>query len=134
MDIGRHCEIRLADIAMLAVSHHSFLPLGFCVWIVAYFELALSNDLEHQLNRVHGRQASYFAAYFICSLTISSWIVRKYGFRVTFMTGKLEDSFRFRAIGYILTVWVSLRSFCACRWMSSVLAKWREEVIWWILR
>ncbi|KAJ5888086.1 hypothetical protein N7495_008127 [Penicillium taxi] len=32
-------------------------------------------------------QASYFAAYFICPLTISGWIVRRYGFRVTFMTG-----------------------------------------------
>ncbi|KAJ6083323.1 hypothetical protein N7467_007458 [Penicillium canescens] len=28
-----------------------------------------------------------FGAYFICPLTISGWIARKYGFRVTFMTG-----------------------------------------------
>jgi FHS family L-fucose permease-like MFS transporter len=34
-----------------------------------------------------GLSAAYFGAYFICPPTISGWILRKWGFRVTFMTG-----------------------------------------------
>ena len=35
-----------------------------------------------------GLSAAYFGAYFLCPLTISGWILRHYGFRVTFMTGE----------------------------------------------
>lgn len=34
-----------------------------------------------------GLSSAYFGAYFICPLTISGWILRRYGFRVTFMSG-----------------------------------------------
>ena len=34
-----------------------------------------------------GLSAAYFGAYFLCPLTISGWILRRFGFRVTFMTG-----------------------------------------------
>ncbi|KAJ5192669.1 hypothetical protein N7449_008811 [Penicillium cf. viridicatum] len=54
-----------------------------------------------------GLQASYFAAYFICPLTISGLVVRKYGFRVTFMTGETDGA--------------------SCG-MSPLLAEWCEEI------
>lgn len=34
-----------------------------------------------------GLSSAYFGAYFICPPTISGWILRRFGFRVTFMTG-----------------------------------------------
>jgi MFS family permease len=34
-----------------------------------------------------GLSAAYFGAYFLCPPTISGWILRRFGFRVTFMTG-----------------------------------------------
>jgi len=34
-----------------------------------------------------GLSAAYFGAYAICPPTISGWILRRFGFRVTFMTG-----------------------------------------------
>jgi FHS family L-fucose permease-like MFS transporter len=34
-----------------------------------------------------GLSSAYFGAYFICPPTISGWILRRSGFRVTFMTG-----------------------------------------------
>lgn len=65
----------------------------FFLWGFGYGLLdTLNSHFQTTLNitasRSSGLQASYFAAYFICPLTISGWIVRRYGFRVTFMTGK----------------------------------------------
>jgi FHS family L-fucose permease-like MFS transporter len=34
-----------------------------------------------------GLSAAYFGAYFLCPPTISGWILRRFGFRVTFMSG-----------------------------------------------
>jgi MFS transporter, FHS family, L-fucose permease len=34
-----------------------------------------------------GLSAAYFGAYFLCPLTISGWILRRYGFRITFVCG-----------------------------------------------
>jgi len=34
-----------------------------------------------------GLSAAYFGAYFLCPLTISGWILRRYGFRITFICG-----------------------------------------------
>lgn len=41
---------------------------------------------DYQLTR-EWSQSAYFGAYFICPPTISGWILRRFGFRVTFMTG-----------------------------------------------
>lgn len=41
-----------------------------------------------------GLSAAYFGAYFLCPPTISGWILRRFGFRVTFMTGELACFFR----------------------------------------
>ncbi len=34
-----------------------------------------------------GLSAAYFGAYFVCPPTVSGWILRRFGFRITFMTG-----------------------------------------------
>lgn len=68
----------------------------FFLWGFAYGLLdVLNSHFQTTLNitasKSSGLQASYFGAYFICPLTISGWIARKYGFRVTFMTGKRHE-------------------------------------------
>ena len=77
---------------MHSLSHNPFLPLGICIWITGYPELAFPDDLNISATESSGLQASYLAAYFICPLIIYGWIVRNYGFRVTFMTGKTGSS------------------------------------------
>ncbi|KAJ5916475.1 hypothetical protein N7504_000490 [Penicillium tannophilum] len=71
---------------------NALVTILFFLWGFGYGLLdTLNSHFQTTLNITAGRssglQASYFAAYFICPLTISGWIVRKYGFRVTFMTG-----------------------------------------------
>ncbi|EXJ96019.1 MFS transporter, FHS family, L-fucose permease [Capronia coronata CBS 617.96] len=64
----------------------------FFLWGFAYGLLdVLNSHFQTTLNitasRSSGLQAAYFGAYFLCPLTISGWILRRFGFRVTFMTG-----------------------------------------------
>ncbi|QKX56884.1 uncharacterized protein TRUGW13939_03991 [Talaromyces rugulosus] len=64
----------------------------FFLWGFAYGLLdVLNSHFQTTLNisagMASGLQAAYFGAYFVCPLTISGWIVRRFGFRVTFMTG-----------------------------------------------
>lgn len=64
----------------------------FFLWGFAYGLLDVLNShfqdtLDISAGMSSGLQAAYFGAYFICPLTISGWIVRRFGFRVTFMTG-----------------------------------------------
>ncbi|PGH13520.1 hypothetical protein AJ80_06270 [Polytolypa hystricis UAMH7299] len=64
----------------------------FFLWGFAYGLLDVLNShfqqaLDITASKSSGLQAAYFGAYFLCPLTISGWILRKYGFRVTFMTG-----------------------------------------------
>ncbi|KAJ5308226.1 hypothetical protein N7476_008882 [Penicillium atrosanguineum] len=71
---------------------NALVTILFFLWGFAYGLLdTLNSHFQTTLNitatKSSGLQASYFAAYFICPLTISGWIVRRYGFRVTFMTG-----------------------------------------------
>ena len=51
----------------------------------------LNSHFQQQLNitasKASGLAAAYFGAYFLCPLTISGWILRHYGFRITFMSG-----------------------------------------------
>ncbi|KAH7115100.1 glucose/galactose transporter [Dendryphion nanum] len=75
----------------------SLIPCGlvtilFFLWGFAYGLLDVLNShfrtLLHLSNaEATGITAAYFGAYFICPLTISGWILRRFGFRVTFMTG-----------------------------------------------
>ncbi|KAI9734653.1 MAG: hypothetical protein M1834_002254 [Cirrosporium novae-zelandiae] len=64
----------------------------FFLWGFAYGLLdVLNSHFQTELNitasKSSGLSASYFGAYFVCPLTISGWILRRFGFRVTFMTG-----------------------------------------------
>ncbi|OBT54479.1 hypothetical protein VE04_04348 [Pseudogymnoascus sp. 24MN13] len=64
----------------------------FFLWGFAYGLLdVLNSHFQQQLHitasKASGLAAAYFGAYFLCPLTISGWILRRYGFRVTFMSG-----------------------------------------------
>ncbi|KAJ5891990.1 uncharacterized protein N7473_008218 [Penicillium subrubescens] len=94
-------NITVEDSAITSAVHltlrQSLLPnalvtILFFLWGFAYGLLdTLNSHFQTTLNisatESSRLQASYFAAYFICPQTISGWIVRKYGFQVTFMTG-----------------------------------------------
>ena len=64
----------------------------FFLWGFAYGLLdVLNSHFQTTLNitasRASGLAAAYFGGYFLCPLTISGWILRRYGFRTTFMSG-----------------------------------------------
>ena len=64
----------------------------FFLWGFAYGLLdVLNSHFQAELNitaaKASGLAAAYFGAYFLCPITISGWILRRFGFRVTFMTG-----------------------------------------------
>ncbi|KAL8289307.1 hypothetical protein RB601_005282 [Gaeumannomyces tritici] len=64
----------------------------FFLWGFAYGLLDVLNaHFQSSLNLTGsmsaGLSSAYFGAYFICPPTISGWILRRSGFRVTFMTG-----------------------------------------------
>lgn len=64
----------------------------FFLWGFAYGLLDVLNSHFQQLLSLSqaegsGLAAAYFGAYFLCPLTISGWILRRFGFRVTFVTG-----------------------------------------------
>ncbi|OJJ61743.1 hypothetical protein ASPSYDRAFT_145428 [Aspergillus sydowii CBS 593.65] len=71
---------------------NALVTILFFLWGFAYGLLdVLNSHFQTTLNitasKSSGLQASYFGAYFVCPLTISGWINRRFGFRVTFMTG-----------------------------------------------
>ncbi|PTU25659.1 hypothetical protein P175DRAFT_0554891 [Aspergillus ochraceoroseus IBT 24754] len=71
---------------------NALVTILFFLWGFAYGLLDVLNShfqstLHISASRSSGLQASYFGAYFICPLTISGLLVRRFGFRVTFMTG-----------------------------------------------
>ncbi|KAL2008026.1 hypothetical protein VTN00DRAFT_8008 [Thermoascus crustaceus] len=94
-------KITVADDAVTSAIHltlrQSLVPnflvtILFFLWGFAYGLLDVLNShfqssLHITASKSSGLQAAYFGAYFLCPLTISGWIVRKFGFRVTFMTG-----------------------------------------------
>ncbi|KAK2776508.1 hypothetical protein FQN53_002679 [Emmonsiellopsis sp. PD_33] len=64
----------------------------FFLWGFAYGLLdVLNSHFQTSLgitpSKSSGLQAAYFGAYFVCPLTISGWILKRFGFRVTFMSG-----------------------------------------------
>ncbi|KAK6384868.1 uncharacterized protein PV06_08955 [Exophiala oligosperma] len=70
----------------------ALVTLLFFLWGFAYGLLDVLNaKFQTSLNitaaKAGGLQGSYFGAYFIGPLTYSGWIVRRFGYRVTFMTG-----------------------------------------------
>jgi len=64
----------------------------FFLWGFAYGLLDVLNPhFQKSLNitpsKSSGLSAAYFGAYFLCPPTFSGWVLRRWGFRVTFMTG-----------------------------------------------
>ncbi|KAG9245849.1 major facilitator superfamily domain-containing protein [Calycina marina] len=64
----------------------------FFLWGFAYGLLDVLNphfqaSLNITASMASGLSAAYFGAYAICPPTISGWILRRFGFRVTFMAG-----------------------------------------------
>ncbi|KAF3030499.1 hypothetical protein E8E15_006339 [Penicillium rubens] len=74
-----------------------FFLQGFTYGLLDALNSHFQTTLNITASKPSGLQASYFGTYFICPLTVSDWIARKYGFRVTFMTGLAVF-----AIGYLL--------------------------------
>ncbi|EPE05236.1 l-fucose permease glucose galactose transporter [Ophiostoma piceae UAMH 11346] len=93
--------VAVADDAITSAVHltarQSLLPnllvsILFFLWGFAYGLLdVLNSHFQSTLNisssMSAGLSSAYFGAYFVCPPTISGWILRRYGFRVTFMTG-----------------------------------------------
>ncbi|KAF2692044.1 glucose/galactose transporter [Lentithecium fluviatile CBS 122367] len=70
----------------------SLVTVLFFMWGFAYGLLdVLNKHFQETLNisaaQAAGLQGAYFGAYFIGPLTYSGWIVRKFGYRWTFITG-----------------------------------------------
>lgn len=95
----------------------------FFLWGFAYGLLdVLNSHFQTELNitpgMASGLSAAYFGAYFLMPLTISGWILRRYGFRV-----------RSQLFGLILRTWLMMnqgyfhdRSSNPGCWLSSILA------------
>ncbi|CAK4031987.1 glucose galactose transporter [Lecanosticta acicola] len=71
---------------------NALVTILFFLWGFAYGLLdVLNSHFQTELNisasMASGLSAAYFGAYFLCPLTFSGWILRHYGFRVTFMFG-----------------------------------------------
>ena len=128
----------------------SLVTILFFLWGFAYGLLdVLNSHFQSSLNisssMAAGLSSAYFGAYFICPPTISGWILRKTGFRVTFMIGKSSKSVfwdkPFR--GIVNSIWgrrniadkhCLCRSCCSDRWMSSFLAQRYQGVFRRLLR
>ncbi|KAH8687160.1 major facilitator superfamily domain-containing protein [Tricladium varicosporioides] len=94
-------KITVADDVVTSAVHltlrQSLIPcflvtILFFLWGFAYGLLDVLNPhFQKSLNitpsKASGLSAAYFGAYFLCPPTISGWILRKWGFRVTFMCG-----------------------------------------------
>lgn len=71
---------------------NALVTILFFLWGFAYGLLDVLNahfqaSLNISYSMAAGISSAYFGAYFICPPTISGWILRRFGFRVTFMTG-----------------------------------------------
>jgi MFS transporter, FHS family, L-fucose permease len=60
---------------------------GFAYGLLDVLNPHFQASLNITPSRASGLSAAYFGAYFLCPPTISGWILRRWGFRVTFMTG-----------------------------------------------
>jgi len=60
---------------------------GFAYGLLDVLNPHFQKSLNITPSKSSGLSAAYFGAYFLCPPTISGWILRKWGFRITFMTG-----------------------------------------------
>lgn len=64
-----------------------FFLWGFAYGLLDVLNAKFQTSLNITAAKAGGLQGSYFGAYFIGPLTYSGWLVRRFGYRVTFMTG-----------------------------------------------
>ncbi|OAP59759.1 hypothetical protein AYL99_04761 [Fonsecaea erecta] len=64
-----------------------FFLWGFAYGLLDVLNAKFQTSLNITAAKAGGLQGSYFGAYFIGPLTYSGWIVRKFGYRWTFITG-----------------------------------------------
>ncbi|RKU41110.1 hypothetical protein DL546_002642 [Coniochaeta pulveracea] len=64
-----------------------FFLWGFAYGLLDVLNAHFQSSLNITSSMASGLSSAYFGAYFICPPTISGFILRRYGFRVTFMTG-----------------------------------------------
>ncbi|KAK9311115.1 putative L-fucose-proton symporter [Lipomyces starkeyi] len=72
-----------------------YIALVTCLFFSWGFAYGLLDSLNSKVQEAFdltraqsgGLQASYFGAYFLCPLTVSGWILRRFGFKVTFIVG-----------------------------------------------
>jgi FHS family L-fucose permease-like MFS transporter len=60
---------------------------GFAYGLLDVLNAKFQTALNITAAKAGGLQGAYFGAYFIGPLTYSGWIVRKFGYRWTFITG-----------------------------------------------
>jgi len=77
-----------ADIEIVTIL---FFLWGFAYGLLDVLNSHFQTDLKITASKASGLSAAYFGAYFLCPLTISGWILRRFGFRVTFMTGMITE-------------------------------------------
>jgi len=81
-----HLTLRQSILPCFLVTILFFL-WGFAYGLVDVLNPHFQKSLNITPSKASGLSAAYFGAYFLCPPTISGWILRKWGFRVTFMTG-----------------------------------------------
>ncbi|KAK3305730.1 major facilitator superfamily domain-containing protein [Chaetomium strumarium] len=81
-----HLTLRQSMIPNLLVTVLFFL-WGFAYGLLDVLNSHFQSQLHISASMAAGLSSAYFGAYFICPPTISGWILRRSGFRVTFMTG-----------------------------------------------
>ena len=78
----------------MSVLTFNSVTIFFFLWGLADGLLdVLNSHFQSELNvsasMASDLSAAYFGAYFLCQLTISGWILRRFGFRITSTPGKL---------------------------------------------
>jgi FHS family L-fucose permease-like MFS transporter len=81
-----HLTLRQSIVPCLLVTILFFL-WGFAYGLLDVLNSHFQAELNITASKASGLAAAYFGAYFICPITISGWILRRFGFRITFMTG-----------------------------------------------
>ncbi|KAF8860648.1 MFS general substrate transporter [Acephala macrosclerotiorum] len=81
-----HLSLKQSILPCLLVTILFFL-WGFAYGLLDVLNPHFQKSLNITASKSSGLSAAYFGAYFLCPPTISGWILRKWGFRVTFMSG-----------------------------------------------
>ncbi|KAM0285445.1 hypothetical protein ACHAQH_001392 [Verticillium albo-atrum] len=81
-----HMTVRQSLVPNLTVTTLFFL-WGFAYGLLDVLNAHFQNLLEISAAMSSGMAAAYFGAYFICPPTLSGYILRRWGYRITFITG-----------------------------------------------